>query len=223
MLWLQCETADEWLQCVTTFTTSLVTHGFDAWLTSMGEVSTDDLLIFKNTCTRGTLRSAIGYLEFASLFKAFRFLDQRPILRLSKACRPALGIGGEEGVFPRMWDELTQGATTHFDLVIDMMNGERIDGWIVETGKPIVETGKLRGIAERRSVRERDGSTGETENPEGETENPEGETENSPEDASAGSVETWKAIEETSVVLLESMQQRLKATKEANWRWIEFL
>ena len=90
--------------------------------------------------------SIVGYLEFATLYKAFRFLDETPILRLSKACRPALGIGSEEGVLPRMWNELTGSATTHFDMVIDMMNGERMDGWMVETGKPKVETGNQGGF-----------------------------------------------------------------------------
>lgn len=162
--------------------------------------------------------SIVGYLEFATLYKAFRFLDETPILRLSKACRPALGIGSEEGVLPRMWNELTGSATTHFDMVIDMMNGERMDGWMVETGKPKVETGKPNG----ETGKEMGDSKGETEKPNGETENPNRETEKPLEEALASSEETWKSMEETSAVLVESMQNRLKATKEADWRWIEF-
>ena len=162
--------------------------------------------------------SIVGYLEFATLYKAFRFLDETPILRLSKACRPALGIGSEEGVLPRMWNELTGSATTHFDMVIDMMNGERMDGWMVETGKPKVETGKPNG----ETGKEMGDSKGETEKPNGETEKPNRETEKPLEEALASSEETWKSMEETSAVLVESMQNRLKATKEADWRWIEF-
>lgn len=165
--------------------------------------------------------SIVGYLEFATLYKAFRFLDETPILRLSKACRPALGIGSEEGVLPRMWNELTGSATTHFDMVIDMMNGERMDGWMGETGKPKVETGKPKG--------ETGDFNGETEKLDGEMEKPNGkmgdshgETEKLPEEALESSEETWKSMEETSALLVESMQNRLKATKEADWRWIEF-
>ena len=183
--------------------------------------------------------SIVGYLEFATLYKAFRFLDETPILRLSKACRPALGIGSEEGVLPRMWNELTGSATTHFDMVIDMMNGERMDGWMVETGKPKVETGKPKGEMGKPKVEtgkpkgemgkemgdfngETEKSNGETEKLNGEMEKPNGETEKPPEEALESSEETWKSMEETSALLVESMQKRLKATKEADWRWIEF-
>ena len=193
--------------------------------------------------------SIVGYLEFATLYKAFRFLDETPILRLSKACRPALGIGSEEGVLPRMWNELTGSATTHFDMVIDMMNGERMDGWMGEKGKPKVETGKPKGEMGKPKVEMGD-SNGEMEKPNEETEKPNGEmgdsngetkklngemekldgemgdsngeTEKPPEEALEWSEETWKSMEETSALLVESMQKRLKATKEADWRWIEF-
>lgn len=172
--------------------------------------------------------SIVGYLEFATLYKAFRFLDETPILRLSKACRPALGIGSEEGVLPRMWNELTGSATTHFDMVIDMMNGERMDGWMGETGKPKVETGKPKGEMGKPKVEMGD-CKGETEKLDGEMEKPNGkmgdshgETEKLPEEALESSEETWKSMEETSALLVESMQNRLKATKEADWRWIEF-
>ena len=183
--------------------------------------------------------SIVGYLEFATLYKAFRFLDETPILRLSKACRPALGIGSEEGVLPRMWNELTGSATTHFDMVIDMMNGERMDGWMgetgkpkVETGKPKVETGKPKGEMGKemgdfngeteKSNGETEKLNGEMEKLDGEMEKPNGETEKPPEEALEWSEETWKSMEETSALLVESMQKRLKATKEADWRWIEF-
>ena len=176
--------------------------------------------------------SIVGYLEFATLYKAFRFLDETPILRLSKACRPALGIGSEEGVLPRMWNELTGSATTHFDMVIDMMNGERMDGWMVETGKPKVETGKPKGEMGKemgdfngeteKSNGETEKLNGEMEKLDGEMEKPNGETEKPPEEALESSEETWKSMEETSALLVESMQKRLKATKEADWRWIEF-
>ena len=225
MLWKQCETADRWLQCIKTFTSSLVTRGFDAWLTSMGEVSTFDFLIFKNTCTCIPSNSIVGYLEFASLYKAFHFLDQTPILRLSKACQPALGIGSEEGVLPRMWNELTGSATTHFDMVIDMMNGERMDGWMGKTGKPNGETGKPKEGREKRRQEEGErkvDSNGETGKPNGETGKPNGETEKLAAEAPESREETWKSMEETSAVLVESMQNRLEATKEADWRWIEF-
>ena len=169
--------------------------------------------------------SIVGYLEFATLYKAFRFLDETPILRLSKACRPALGIGSEEGVLPRMWNELTGSATTHFDMVIDMMNGERMDGWMGETGKPNGETGKPKGEIGK----EMGDSNGETEKPNGEMEKLDreieklkGETEKPLEEALEWSEETWKSMEETSALLVESMQKRLEATKEADWRWIEF-
>lgn len=186
--------------------------------------------------------SIVGYLEFATLYKAFRFLDETPILRLSKACRPALGIGSEEGVLPRMWNELTGSATTHFDMVIDMMNGERMDGWMGETGKPKVEMGKPKGEMGKPKVEMGD-CKGETEKLDGEMEKPNGEmeklggemekpngkmgdsngeTEKPPEEALESSEETWKSMEETSALLVESMQNRLKATKEADWRWIEF-
>ena len=179
--------------------------------------------------------SIVGYLEFATLYKAFRFLDETPILRLSKACRPALGIGSEEGVLPRMWNELTGSATTHFDMVIDMMNGERMDGWMGETGKPKVETGKpkvemgdCKGETEKLDG-EMEKLDGEMEKPNGKMEKPNGkmgdsngETEKLPEEALESSEETWKSMEETSALLVESMQNRLKATKEADWRWIEF-
>lgn len=172
--------------------------------------------------------SIVGYLEFATLYKAFRFLDETPILRLSKACRPALGIGSEEGVLPRMWNELTGSATTHFDMVIDMMNGERMDGWMGETGKPKVETGKPKGEMGKPKVEMGD-FNGETEKLDGKMEKPNGkmgdshgETEKLPEEALESSEETWKSMEETSALLVESMQNRLKATKEADWRWIEF-
>ena len=161
-------------------------------------------------------------MEFASLYKAFQFLDQNPILRLSKACRPALGIGGEEGVFPRMWNELTESATTHFDMVIDMINGERMDGWMVETGKLNGETEKLNGETEKLNE--------ETEKLNGEMEKQNGETEKLGKESVEQNVETWKqsdktwrSINETSELLLQSMRNRLKATREANWRWIEFL
>ena len=154
-------------------------------------------------------------MEFASLYKAFQFLDQNPILRLSKACRPALGIGGEEGVFPRMWNELTESATTHFDMVIDMINGERMDGWMVETGKL---NGKMEKLNE------------ETEKLNGKMEKLNEETEKLGKESVERTVETWKqsdktwrSINETSELLLQSMRNRLKATREANWRWIEFL
>lgn len=172
--------------------------------------------------------SIVGYLEFATLYKAFRFLDETPILRLSKACRPALGIGSEEGVLPRMWNELTGSATTHFDMVIDMMNGERMDGWMGETGKPKVETGKPKGEMGKPKVEMGDckGETeklgGEMEKPNGKMGDSHGETEKLPEEALESSEETWKSMEETSALLVESMQNRLKATKEADWRWIEF-
>ena len=162
--------------------------------------------------------SIVGYLEFATLYKAFRFLDETPILRLSKACRPALGIGSEEGVLPRMWNELTGSATTHFDMVIDMMNGERMDGWMGETGKPKVETGKPKG----ETGRDMGDSKGEMEKVDGEIEKLGGETEKPLKEALESSEETWKSMEETSALLVESMQNRLKATKEADWRWIEF-
>ena len=186
--------------------------------------------------------SIVGYLEFATLYKAFRFLNETPILRLSKACRPALGIGSEEGVLPRMWNELTGSATTHFDMVIDMMNGERMDGWMGETGKPKVEMGKPKGEMGKPKVEMGD-CKGETEKLDGEMEKPNGEmeklggemekpngkmgdshgeTEKLPEEALESSEETWKSMEETSALLVESMQNRLKATKEADWRWIEF-
>ena len=186
--------------------------------------------------------SIVGYLEFATLYKAFRFLDETPILRLSKACRPALGIGSEEGVLPRMWNELTGSAMTHFDMVIDMMNGERMDGWMGETGKPKVETGKPKVEMGKPKVEMGD-CKGETEKLDGEMEKPNGEmeklggemekpkgkrgdsngeTEKPPEEALESSEETWKSMEETSALLVESMQKRLKATKEADWRWIEF-
>lgn len=186
--------------------------------------------------------SIVGYLEFATLYKAFRFLDETPILRLSKACRPALGIGSEEGVLPRMWNELTGSATTHFDMVIDMMNGERMDGWMGETGKPKVETGKPKGEMGKPKVEmgkpkvemgdckgeteKLDGEmgkpNGEMEKPNGEMGDSNGETKKPPEEALEWSEETWKSMEETSALLVESMQKRLKATKEADWRWIEF-
>lgn len=172
--------------------------------------------------------SIVGYLEFATLYKAFRFLDETPILRLSKACRPALGIGSEEGVLPRMWNELTGSATTHFDMVIDMMNGERMDGWMGETGKPKVETGKPKGEMGKPKVEmgdckgETDKLGGEMEKPNGKMGDSHGETEKPPEEALESSEETWKSMEETSALLVESMQNRLKATKEADWRWIEF-
>ena len=162
--------------------------------------------------------SIVGYLEFATLYKAFRFLDETPILRLSKACRPALGIGSEEGVLPRMWNELTGSATTHFDMVIDMMNGERMDGWMGKTGKPKVEMGKPKG----EMGIEMGDCKGETEKPNGKMGDSHGETEKLPEEALESSEETWKSMEETSALLVESMQNRLKATKEADWRWIEF-
>ena len=176
--------------------------------------------------------SIVGYLEFATLYKAFRFLDETPILRLSKACRPALGIGSEEGVLPRMWNELTGSATTHFDMVIDMMNGERMDGWMGETGKPKGEMGiemgdckgemeKLGGEMEKPNGEMGD-CKGETEKPNGKMGDSHGETEKLPEEALESSEETWKSMEETSALLVESMQNRLKATKEADWRWIEF-
>ena len=161
-------------------------------------------------------------MEFASLYKAFQFLDQNPILRLSKACRPALGIGGEEGVFPRMWNELTESATTHFDMVIDMINGERMDGWMVETGKLYGETEKLNGETEKLN--------GETEKLNGEMEKLNEEMEKLGKESVERNVETrkqsdktWRSINETSELLLQSMRNRLKATREANWRWIEFL
>ena len=176
--------------------------------------------------------SIVGYLEFATLYKAFRFLDETPILRLSKACRPALGIGSEEGVLPRMWNELTGSATTHFDMVIDMMNGERMDGWMGKTGKPKGEMGiemgdckgemeKLGGEMEKLGGEMGD-CKGETEKPNGKMGDSHGETEKLPEEALESSEETWKSMEETSALLVESMQNRLKATKEADWRWIEF-
>lgn len=172
--------------------------------------------------------SIVGYLEFATLYKAFRFLDETPILRLSKACRPALGIGSEEGVLPRMWNELTGSATTHFDMVIDMMNGERMDGWMGKTGKPKgemgkpkVEMGDCKGETEKLDG-EMEKLDGEMEKPNGEMGDSHGETEKLPEEALESSEETWKSMEETSALLVESMQNRLKATKEADWRWIEF-
>lgn len=154
-------------------------------------------------------------MEFASLYKAFQFLDQNPILRLSKACRPALGIGGEEGVFPRMWNELTESATTHFDMVIDMINGERMDGWMVETGKLYGETEKLNGETEKLN--------GEMEKLNEEMEKLGKESVERNVETRKQSDKTWRSINETSELLLQSMRNRLKATREANWRWIEFL
>ena len=168
-------------------------------------------------------------MEFASLYKAFQFLDQNPILRLSKACRPALGIGGEEGVFPRMWNELTESATTHFDMVIDMINGERMDGWMVETGKLNGEKEKLNGETEKLNG-ETEKLNEETEKLNGEMEKLNGEKEKLGKESVEQNVETrkqsdktWRSINETSELLLQSMRNRLKATREANWRWIEFL
>ena len=61
---------------------------------------------------------------------------------------------------------------------------------------------------------------GETEKDSGESFK--GETEKPLEEALEWSEETWKSMEETSALLVESMQKRLEATKEADWRWIEF-
>lgn len=112
------------------FTESVVTRGFDAWLTSMGTVATPDFLVFKDTCKDVIIPKIKGYLEFASFRTAFHFLEEKPMMHLPRACRAGLGIGGEEGVFVGMWHELTESATERFDVVVDMVQVELMDGCV---------------------------------------------------------------------------------------------
>ena len=112
------------------FTESVVTRGFDAWLTSMGTVATPDFLVFKDTCKDVIIPKIKGYLEFASFRTAFHFLEEKPMMHLPRACRAGLGIGGAAGVLVGMWHALPESATERAAAVVDMVQVELMDGCV---------------------------------------------------------------------------------------------